>query len=83
MTNIPALQSFCLAATFAVLVDYFLQITVFVALVTFDEMRIKSGRYDLLPCIKSKGIIEHPGDSWLQKFLSEGFLNFILSFNKL
>ena len=80
MTNIPALQSFCLAATFAVLVDYFLQITVFVALVTFDEMRIKSGRYDLLPCIKSKGIIEHPGDSWLQKFLSEGFLNFILSF---
>ena len=79
MTNIPALQSFCLAATFAVLVDYFLQITLFVALVTFDEMRMRSGRYDILPCFKRKGIIEPIGESWLQKFLSEGYLNFILT----
>jgi Niemann-Pick C1 protein len=80
MTNIPALQSFCLAATFAVLVDYFLQMTVFVAFVTFDEMRIRDKRYDILPCIKAAEVTPPEKESWLTKFLSGSYFDFISLF---
>ena len=79
MTNIPALQSFCLAATFAVLVDYFLQITIFIALLTFDEIRISSKRYDILPCFKTNGEIIAPDSSWLERFLGNQYFEFITS----
>jgi Niemann-Pick C1 protein len=77
MTNIPALQSFCLAATFAVLVDYFLQITVFVALLTFDEKRVISKRYDILPCFQTTDKLPELKSSWLKKFLGNTYLEFI------
>jgi Niemann-Pick C1 protein len=54
LTKIPALQSFCLCAAFAVLINYFLQITIFFSIVTLDEIRVKAGRYDILPCFKQK-----------------------------
>lgn len=51
LTNIPALQSFCLAAGFAVFIDYILQITMFVSFVVLDEKRIRANRIDVLPFI--------------------------------
>lgn len=36
----------------AVLLDFLLQITAFVALVTFDFIRAENGRVDCFPCIK-------------------------------
>jgi hypothetical protein len=38
-------------AAVAVLLDYLLQITAFVALLTLDFRRTESGRVDCLPCI--------------------------------
>ena len=35
LTDIPALESFCLCASFAVLINYFLQMTLFVALLIY------------------------------------------------
>lgn len=52
LTDIPALQSFCLAAAFAVIVDYLLQVTLFLSFVTLDEHRVKANRMDILPFIK-------------------------------
>lgn len=52
LTNIPALQSFCLSAGFAVFVDFILQITMFVSFVVLDERRVSSGRWDLFLCFK-------------------------------
>lgn len=40
-TKIPALEQFCLVAAVAVLLDYFLQITWFVAGVSMDARRMK------------------------------------------
>lgn len=54
MTNIPALQSFCLAAAFAILIDYILQMTLFLAFVALDEERSSKGYMDVFCCFKVK-----------------------------
>jgi len=80
-TKIPALQSFCLCAAFAILIDYFLQITLFLAIVTLDEIRVRSRRYDIFPCIKIsdyKVIDQIQGKTKMQKFLSTSYYNFLM-----
>lgn len=52
LTNIPALQSFCLAAAFAVILDFLLQITLFLAFVCLDDTRVRENRIDIFPCYK-------------------------------
>ena len=41
LTDVPALWSFCLVAGIAVLVDFLLQITMFVACLSYDAQRIQ------------------------------------------
>ena len=41
LTDVPALSQFCLVAALAVVVDFILQITTFVAVLTLDGRRIK------------------------------------------
>lgn len=53
MTDIPALQSFCSVAAIAVIFDFFLQVTAFVAAVSLDNQRIQSLRYDVILCLKA------------------------------
>eukprot|EP00744_Colponema_vietnamica_P003701 GILI01005628.1.p1 GENE.GILI01005628.1~~GILI01005628.1.p1 ORF type:complete len:950 (-),score=322.34 GILI01005628.1:302-3151(-) len=52
-TAIPALTSFCLVASFAVLADYILQITVFVACLSLDLKRVDNALLDCVPCVRS------------------------------
>lgn len=79
LTKIPALQSFCLAAAFAVLIDYFLQITLFLAIVTLDEIRVRECRYDIIPFIKfEREIRDYNKKSCFSEFLSNSYINFIL-----
>ena len=70
LTDIPALESFCLCASFAVLINYFLQMTLFVAFVSLDDKRVDANRYDIVPCFKKTvGISEHyEGKKCLQNF---------------
>ena len=70
LTDIPALESFCLCASFAVLINYFLQMTLFVAFVSLDDKRVDANRYDIVPCFKkSVGNQEHyEGKKSLQEF---------------
>ncbi|OMJ75522.1 hypothetical protein SteCoe_25300 [Stentor coeruleus] len=49
-TGIPALTNFCISAAVAVLADYFLQITAFVAVVELDHRRRLHKRLDCFPC---------------------------------
>lgn len=80
-TKIPALQSFCLAAAFAVLIDYFLQITLFISIVTLDEIRVKNRRYDIFPCFKigkNQDVKSARGKSNFQKFLSTTYYDFLM-----
>ncbi len=41
ITDVPALWSFCLVAGLAVLFDFFMQITLFLAVLTMDGKRIQ------------------------------------------
>ncbi|TKY57553.1 Niemann-Pick C1 protein [Spatholobus suberectus] len=50
--SMPACRVFSMIAALAVLLDFLLQITSFVALVTLDFERAKDNRIDCFPCIK-------------------------------
>ena len=52
LTNMPAVKSFAIYASVAILADYLLQITVFAAAVVLDARRQDSGRIDCIPCIR-------------------------------
>jgi Niemann-Pick C1 protein len=49
----PALQNFCVQAAFAIIFNYIFQLTTFVVVLIMDEERKKSGRLDVLFCIKT------------------------------
>ncbi len=48
----PAIYSFAINAGFAILIDFLMQLTVFVSLMTLDMARQEAGRYDLVCCVK-------------------------------
>lgn len=56
LTKVPALQSFCLTAAIAVIIDFIFQITAFVAILSLDNSRIKNHRADILPCIVLRNV---------------------------
>lgn len=57
-TSLPAVEYFCIYAGIAILFDFFLQITAFVALLTMDANRQKAGRMDWCCCFKSNKFLE-------------------------
>ncbi|XP_071786078.1 NPC intracellular cholesterol transporter 1-like [Asterias amurensis] len=82
LTDVPAVQTFALCAGLAVLIDFLLQITAFVALLSLDLARQESGRVDVVcctpPCPCGKGkIVRHPGfiQIFFKKFYSHLLLN--------
>ncbi|CBJ26537.1 conserved unknown protein [Ectocarpus siliculosus] len=54
MSSLPAVEYFCLYAGTAILFDFFLQMTAFVALLTMDANRQKAGKIDSCCCFTSK-----------------------------
>lgn len=50
LTDVPALQNFCLVAGLGVLIDFVLQMTIFVGALALDNKRINAGRADLIGC---------------------------------
>ncbi|KAM7258591.1 hypothetical protein ACFE04_014332 [Oxalis oulophora] len=48
----PACRVFSIFAALAVLLDFFLQVTAFVALIVFDSLRVEDNRVDCFPCIR-------------------------------
>ncbi|XP_040270508.1 NPC1-like intracellular cholesterol transporter 1 [Bufo bufo] len=58
LTQMPAVRTFALNAALAILLDFILQITMFVALVSLDAKRQEQNRFDVCCCVKTK--IEKP-----------------------
>lgn len=58
LTPMPAVRIFSLYAALAVFIDFLLQITCFVSLMTLDCKREIAKRYNFFCCIKSKNIDE-------------------------
>ncbi|KAK7371782.1 hypothetical protein VNO80_05147 [Phaseolus coccineus] len=74
--SMPACRVFSMIAALAVLLDFLLQITAFVALVTLDFARAKDNRIDCFPCIKLNRSSENEGnrqekDGLLTQYMKE------------
>eukprot|EP01080_Neovahlkampfia_damariscottae_P003800 gene3800-6961_t len=52
LTNMPAVQAFCLYAGMAIIVNYFLQMTAFISLLAIDMNRQMSNRLEFAACIQ-------------------------------
>jgi Niemann-Pick C1 protein len=52
LTDVPALQNFCLVAGLGVIADFILQLTIFVGALALDNQRIKSNRGDVVCCFR-------------------------------
>eukprot|EP00878_Enallax_costatus_P015127 GHUV01015839.1.p1 GENE.GHUV01015839.1~~GHUV01015839.1.p1 ORF type:complete len:1041 (+),score=174.75 GHUV01015839.1:474-3596(+) len=52
LTPMPAVRNFSICAATAVLLDFILQVTVFVALLVLDTTRLHHNRLDCLPCVR-------------------------------
>eukprot|EP00903_Cladosiphon_okamuranus_P015713 g14505.t1 len=53
-SSLPAVEYFCLYASTAILFDFFLQMTAFVAVLTMDARRQQAGKIDCCCCFTSK-----------------------------
>ncbi|GAB4828432.1 NPC intracellular cholesterol transporter 1 [Ancistrocladus abbreviatus] len=73
----PAVRVFSMFAALAVLLDFLLQVTAFVALIVFDFLRAKDNRIDCFPCIKISHSSEpnhgvgHGKDGLLARYMKE------------
>lgn len=76
LTKVPALESFCLVAAIGVLVDFVLQITVFMAALTLDSKRIQANRADMLPCFKIRQKKE-PRKAYVREAFQKYFVPFL------
>ena len=65
LSDMPAVRAFALYAGMALLIDFFMQITCFVALIALDMARQENNRWDVFCCVK---------DSKKDHALSEGML---------
>ncbi|XP_074263841.1 uncharacterized protein LOC141586488 isoform X2 [Silene latifolia] len=52
----PAVRVFSMFAALAVLLDFLLQVTAFVALIVFDFRRAEDHRIDCIPCVKTASL---------------------------
>lgn len=76
LTDVPALQSFCLVAGISVITDFILQITLFIAALTLDGKRIYNNRADILFCMKIEKA-KQPRKEWIRSLFEKFFVPFL------
>ncbi|XP_063588187.1 NPC intracellular cholesterol transporter 1-like [Penaeus indicus] len=54
LSDMPAVYAFALYAALALVIDFFLQMTCFVALLALDARRVESNRWDICCCIEGE-----------------------------
>jgi Niemann-Pick C1 protein len=69
-TGIPALTNFCITASIAVLADFFLQITAFVAVIELDHRRRQQRRLDCFPCFDLEEAPKDPKRAIIRWFVT-------------
>ncbi|GAM89884.1 hypothetical protein ANO11243_079240 [Dothideomycetidae sp. 11243] len=52
VVGMPAVRNFAAYAAGAVFINFILQVTMFISVLTWNQMRVESGRADCVPCIK-------------------------------
>lgn len=83
LSSMPAVHTFAMYATIAILLDFILQITAFVALLSLDEQRYESNRLDVLYCVKVKNTEKQESKDILfniwKNYITPAILNFSVS----
>jgi Niemann-Pick C1 protein len=76
LSDMPAVRAFALYAGMALLIDFLMQITCFVSLISLDMARQESNRYDIFCCVKAskKDMISGGVSSPSGSSNGEGFL---------
>lgn len=82
--GMPAVRNFAIYAAGAVFINALLQMTLFISVLSYNQMRIEDHRADCFPCIQVKAARVHlsgsngnagvrpydvPEESWLQQFI--------------
>nr|XP_023012615.1 Niemann-Pick type protein homolog 1B-like [Leptinotarsa decemlineata] len=80
LSTMPAVHTFALFATIAVLFNFIFQITAFVALLSLDVERHQKNRMDLFCCIKSGNPQKDNVPGMLQKFWINYYTPFIMKY---
>ena len=66
LTDVPALQNFCLVAGIGVVVDFLLQMTIFVGALAIDNKRIANNRMDLVCCCIKRADPPERREEWFR-----------------
>jgi Niemann-Pick C1 protein len=74
LSDMPAVKTFALYATVALLLDFLFQITCFVSLLALDDRRYEGNRFELACCFRSSA--EDAGSEQQENFLSNVFKRF-------
>ena len=74
LTDVPALQNFCLVAGLGVVVDFVLQMTIFVGALSLDNQRIKDDRADVIGCCCKMSNPSPRREEWLRPKFQQNFV---------
>lgn len=78
LSDMPAVRAFALYAGMALLVDFFMQITCFVALISLDMTRQESNRFDIICCYQGSKKDNEPTDGMLFKLFKHVYAPLLL-----
>nr|XP_014344420.1 PREDICTED: Niemann-Pick C1-like protein 1 [Latimeria chalumnae] len=78
LTQMPAVRTFALYAALAVLFDFLLQMSAFVALLSLDARRQEGFRFDICCCVKLKNIKKKKNKGLLLPFMRNYYAPFLL-----
>ncbi|XP_053611074.1 NPC intracellular cholesterol transporter 1 isoform X2 [Plodia interpunctella] len=80
LSDMPAVRAFALYAGAALLVDFFLQVTCFVALLAIDTHRQNSNRFDIVCCIQGAKATEGntAGEGALYNLFKQIYVPFLM-----
>ncbi|OWF43470.1 Niemann-Pick C1 protein [Mizuhopecten yessoensis] len=78
LTDMPAVKVFSLYAGMAVFIDFLLQITCFVGLMTLDARRQESHRYDMCCCVQLHEEKSEKSEGWLFRVVKDYYSHFLL-----
>ncbi|OQV22774.1 Niemann-Pick C1 protein [Hypsibius exemplaris] len=79
MSTMPVVKYFSLYAAMAVLIDFLLQISCFVSLMTLDAKRQKGARCDVFCCLKGSKKSAEDSPGILYRFVKRWYIPFITS----
>ncbi|XP_059609454.1 NPC intracellular cholesterol transporter 1 homolog 1b [Phlebotomus argentipes] len=81
LSSMPAVHTFAMYAAVALLIDFILQLTAFVAIMSLDQQRYEAKRFDLMCCLRMSKYQKEdkPSQGFLQRIIDRFYAPFVLS----